>query len=115
MVAKSSWNRHASTIRAGSETLMAAQPIQIICPCCSNELIVDVTTRTASRASSSPAAKPKERDPWNSAQEKVRGRTDSGTEKLENALREERGKSSKLDQLFKDAQSKLKRGDDEGA
>jgi hypothetical protein len=90
---------------------MSQQSLEVTCPCCSKRLVVDLSTGKAERAEA--AASPADsRDPWTSAQDKVRGRTLSGTEKLENALREERGKSSKLDQLFKDAQDKLRRSDE---
>lgn len=90
---------------------MSQQPLEVTCPCCSKRLVVDVVTGKAERADAG-SVPSNPRDPWTSAQDKVRGRTLSGTEKLENALREERGKSSKLDQLFKDAQDKLRRPDE---
>ena len=52
-------------------------------------------------------------DRWASAQDRVRGRTTSGTEKLDRALDSERGKKDRLDDLFRKAQEKLKRPDDE--
>lgn len=89
-----------------------SQPLlEVTCPCCSKRLVVDTATGRAERADSGTTPN-SPKDPWTSAQDKVRGRTQSGTEKLENALREERGKSSKLDQLFKEAQDKLRRPDE---
>lgn len=90
---------------------MSQPSLEVTCPCCSKRLVIDVATGQAVRADAG-ATPNGPRDPWSSAQEKVRGRSLSGTEKLENALRDERGKSSKLDQLFKDAQDKLRRDDE---
>jgi hypothetical protein len=51
-------------------------------------------------------------DVWKTAQETVRGRTQSGADKLESALQEERGKKDRLDDLFRKAKEKLDRGDE---
>jgi len=90
---------------------MSSKQIDVTCPCCSSRLTVDVLTgktlRTE-RAESQDAG-----DKWSSAQKKVLGRTASGADKLESALQEEREKKGKLDELFRKAQEKLKRGEDD--
>lgn len=93
--------------------MMSAKQIEVTCTCCSARLTVDVLTsrvmRTERAESKGSAGQV---DKWSSAQDSVRGRTTSGAEKLENALEAERGKKARLDDLFKAAQDKLKRGDD---
>jgi hypothetical protein len=91
---------------------MSAKQIEVTCPCCSARLLVDVLTARVMRTEQPEA--PAGGDKWASAQRKVSGRTQSGAEKLENALEEERGKKARLDDLFKKAQDKLKRGEEDG-
>jgi hypothetical protein len=90
---------------------MSAKQIEVTCPCCSAKLTVDVLTAHVMRTEQSETSP--SGDKWASAQRKVSGRTQSGTEKLENALEEERGKKARLEDLFKKAQNKLKKGEDE--
>ena len=90
---------------------MSAKQIDVTCPCCSARLSVDVTTGSVMRTRRPESSG--EVDVWGSAQETVRGRTKSGADKLESALEEERGKKDKLDDLFRKAQEKLKRGEDD--
>jgi hypothetical protein len=80
--------------------------IEIECPCCRSQLRVDVLTSKVLR---SDRAEPsgKAADPWSSAQEKVRRRSESGQEKLEKELERERGKSARLDDLFRETRKKL--------
>lgn len=91
---------------------MTQKQIEVTCPCCSARLSIDVLTSRVMR-SEAPEAN-QGGDKWSSAQSKVLGRTQSGAEKLENALEQERGKKARLDDLFDQAKNKLKRGDDEG-
>lgn len=90
---------------------MSAKQIEVTCPCCSARLSVDVLTSRVMRTERTESAG--KADKWSSAQDSVRGRSSSGAEKLENALEAERGKKARLDDLFKQAQDKLKRGDDD--
>lgn len=90
---------------------MSAKQIDVTCPCCSARLTVDVLTSRVMRSERAEGAG--DRDKWSTAQDSVRGRTVSGAEKLENALEAERGKKARLDDLFKQAQDKLKRGQDD--
>jgi hypothetical protein len=90
---------------------MSQKQIEVTCPCCSAKLLVDVLTSRVMRTEQSQTAAGG--DKWTSAQQKVSGRTQSGAEKLENALEQERGKKARLDDLFKQAQDKLKRGEDD--
>jgi hypothetical protein len=90
---------------------MTGKQIDVTCPCCSARITVDVTTGAVmrtQRAEGAPGG-----DTWAAAQETVRGRTKSGADKLESALQEERGKKDRLDDLFRKAQEKLKRPDEE--
>ena len=92
---------------------MSAKQIEVSCPCCSSRLVVDVLTGKVMRTERAGPAAPGG-DTWTSAQERVRGRTASGTEKLEKALESERGKADRLDDLFRKAKEKLQRPDDDG-
>jgi len=89
---------------------MSSKQIDVTCPCCASRLTVDVLTGKTLRTER--AVPESTGDKWSSAQQKVLGRTESGAEKLESALQEERDKKSKLDDLFRKAQEKLKRGED---
>jgi hypothetical protein len=88
---------------------MTAKQIDVTCPCCSAKLTVDVLTSRVLRTEQSETSAGG--DKWASAQQKVSGRTQSGAEKLENALQEERGKKARLDDLFDEARKKLKKGE----
>lgn len=90
---------------------MSAKEIEITCPCCQSRLAVDVLTAKVMRHEA--AGPPATRDTWASAQDKVRGRTASGTDKLDQALESERGKASRLDDLFRKAKDKLDKPDPE--
>jgi hypothetical protein len=90
---------------------MSAKQIDVTCPCCSARLSIDVTTGSVMRSRSPEASAGG--DVWGAAQETVRGRTKSGADKLESALEEERGKKDRLDDLFRKAQEKLKRGEED--
>ncbi|MBL8861044.1 MAG: hypothetical protein JNK02_03450 [Planctomycetes bacterium] len=89
---------------------MGAKEIEVVCPCCQGRLTVDVLTGRVmrhERAGSGSGAG----DRWESAQERVRGRTASGTDKLDRALDSERGKADRLDDLFRQARDKLAKPD----
>ncbi len=91
---------------------MSAKQIEVVCPCCQSQLSIDVLTAKVLRHERTSESGPSV-DRWASAQERVRGRTASGTEKLDQALDSERGKHDRLDDLFRKAQEKL-RDPDEG-
>jgi hypothetical protein len=90
---------------------MSAKEIHVHCPSCQTRLSVDVLTGKVMRHEPVDASGP--RDTWASAQDKVRGRTASGLDKLDRALESERGKSERLDDLFRKAKDKLKDPDAE--
>lgn len=91
---------------------MSSKQIDITCPCCSSRLTVDVLTEKVLKSQSA-TAPADGGDKWSSASRKVLERTSSGAEKLENALQQERDKKARLDDRFRQAQEKLKRGDDD--
>jgi len=92
---------------------VSAKEIEVTCPCCQSRLAIDVLTAKVLRHERADAGGATG-DRWASAQDRVRGRTTSGTEKLDRALDSERGKKDRLDDLFRKAQEKLKRPDDDG-
>jgi hypothetical protein len=92
-----------------------SREIEVTCPCCSARLVVDVrttqvmkTVRKEDAAGAAPAT-----DPWAAAQDKVRDRTRSGTDKMDSALDYERGKTQRFDEFFKRATEKHTRKPDE--
>ncbi len=90
---------------------MSAKEIEVLCPCCQSRLSIDVLTARVlrhERAGPEVAAG----DRWGSAQDRVRGRSTSGTEKLDRALDSERGKQDRLDDLFRKAQERLQKPDE---
>jgi hypothetical protein len=97
---------------------MEAKEIEIACPCCSTRLTVDVRTSTVLRARKpeelDTTGKPKlgEKD-WSDALGRVRSRSDEAPGKLDELLAKERDKRSRLDDLFKAANDKLKQQDEE--
>jgi hypothetical protein len=91
---------------------MGAKEIEITCPCCQSRLQVDVLTGRVLRHEST-AAGSDARDRWESAQDRVRDRTASGLEKLDRALESERGKAGRLDDLFRKAQERMTKPDED--
>jgi hypothetical protein len=92
---------------------MSAKQIEITCPCCSSKLVVDVLTAKVMRTERADPAAAADKDVWSSAQDRVRGRTASGLDKLDKALESERGKKDRLDDLFRKAKEKLQRPDED--
>lgn len=88
---------------------MSSKQIDVTCPCCSARLSIDVLTGRVMRTEAGEASS--SGDKWDTAHRKVLGRTQSGAEKLEKGLDEERGKKARLDDLFDAARKKLKPGD----
>lgn len=90
---------------------MSSKEIDVTCPCCAARLTVDVATGKPVRVVQ--AATGAKGDRWESAQEHVRQRTASGADKLDSALESERGKAERLDELFRKAQARQRRGGDD--
>ena len=93
---------------------MENKQIEVDCPCCSSKLTIDVLTRTVMRALSpqemeadDPTQRSAER--WDKASERVEGRSAKAKDKLESAISMEKSKEDRLDDLFKQANEKLKR------
>lgn len=91
---------------------MSAKEIEVTCPCCQSRLAIDVLTAKVLRHEAAGEGGAGG-DRWASAQDKVRGRTASGTDKLDRALDSERGKKDRLDDLFRKAQEKLRKPDED--
>ncbi len=89
---------------------MSAKEIEVTCPGCQSRLAIDVLTAKVLRHELGDAPSGSG-DRWESAQDRVRGRTSSGTEKLDRALDSERGKADRLDDLFRKAQENLAKPD----
>jgi hypothetical protein len=87
---------------------VSAKEIEVTCPCCQSRLSVDVLTAKVLRHESG-GTTAGSGDRWASAQDRVRGRTSSGTEKLDRALDSERGKADRLDDMFRKAQENLRK------
>ena len=92
---------------------MTETQLEVTCPCCSARLWIDTRTATVVRSRrageiDASSGKPKvgETD-WSEALGKVRKRTEGGESRLDSALERERGKSARLDELFRKAQDKL--------
>lgn len=91
---------------------MDTKQLEISCPCCNTRLSVDVRTGVVVRS-----RRPEERDEtgkpivreadWSNAFDKVKQRSDGAGSKLDQALQNEREKSSRLDDLFRKAKEKL--------
>ena len=94
---------------------MSSKEIDLTCPCCAARLTVDVATGRLMRArnAAGETVSGASTDRWASAQEQVRQRTASGADKLESALENERGKAQRLDELFRKAQARQRRGEED--
>lgn len=95
---------------------MGTKQIDVTCPSCDTLLTVDVLTRQVLRRvgpleRDSPGSTRGER--WESARKNVAGRRESGEDKFDRALDEERGKEARLDDLFRKAKDKLSGEGDE--
>lgn len=91
---------------------MESKQLDVVCPCCSSRLAVDVRTgailRTLRPGERDETGKPvvKESD-WDAALGKVRGRATGGGSKLDAALEREKDKAARLDDMFRQASRKL--------
>lgn len=98
---------------------MSAKQIDVTCPCCSARLTVDVLTRTILRSVTAEEQGPggsggpgEER--WDKASQRAAGHVRTAQDKLDEALEAERGKESRLDDLFRKANEKLSKPDRDG-
>lgn len=93
---------------------MSSKQIDVTCPCCSTVLTVDVLTRQVlKRVEPTERASGSSDDRWGAAQERVAGRPEASQDKLDRMLAEERGKEDRLDELFRKANEKLSRKEDD--
>lgn len=98
---------------------MSAKQIDVTCPCCSSRLTVDVLTRTILRSVTAEEQGPgggggPSAGRWDKASERAGDHLRSAQDKLEQALDAERGKESRLDDLFRKANEKLSKPDPDG-
>jgi len=92
---------------------METKEIEVTCPCCETRLTVDVRTRTVLKH-----ARPEQIDEagrakldegrWDTAIDRARDRVGEAHDKLTSALDEERTKEDRLDDLFDQANKKLR-------
>ena len=99
---------------------MDTKQLEITCPCCKSRILVDVRTQAVLRT-----RRPEEHDDtgkpvvgeadWSDALSKVKQRSEGAPSKLDAALQNEREKTSRLDDLFKQANEKLRKKKDGGS
>ncbi len=94
---------------------METKQIEVVCPCCTNRLTIDIRTETVTRARPKPqlddAGKPKMGDAdWNQAFGKVRARDEEREDKLGSMLDQERRRPDDLDERFRAAKKRLDDG-----
>jgi hypothetical protein len=95
---------------------MESKQVEIVCPCCSGRILVDVLTgkvlRGRPKGEQDETGKPKvgEAD-WSQAMGRVKRRLESQDDRMDQALDREKKKSARLDELFRKASEKL---DEEG-
>ncbi len=95
---------------------MQPKQIDVICPCCRTVLTVDVlTAKVLRRATPSDGPGGAKLDPsrWDEAAERVKGRGSAAEDALEEALRREREKTRRLEELFDQASEKARGSDEE--
>lgn len=91
--------------------------VDITCPCCESRLSVDVRTSRVLRWRAAP--KPGEEEPerkskdWGAAQERVTGRLGAAADKFDEGLQRERSREGDLDDLFRKANEKIRRKQDD--
>lgn len=81
--------------------------LDVTCPCCEARLTIDTLTAKVMRTRLPDAGKAA--DPWAAANEKVRGRTQQSTDKLDKALGDEKDKGARLDDAFDKAREKWRK------
>jgi len=100
---------------------METKEIEVACPCCESVLLVDVRTRQVLRwheAGDGERESDEERRArgevrWSRANENVGGRLDNAADKFEQGLSREKSRERDLDDLFRQANERLK-GKDSG-
>lgn len=97
---------------------MDARSHEVTCPCCESRLEVDARTgklvRWAKKAELDEQGKPRVRESdWSSASERVRDRLGSAADKFDQSLSREKTRGKDLDELFRKANEKLGRRDEE--
>ena len=91
---------------------MESKQLEIACPCCETRILVDLRTgqilRSRGKAEVDSDGKPRvgERD-WDEALGRVEDRAATRESRLDAALDREKGKSDRLDELFRKASEKL--------
>lgn len=91
--------------------------VEVTCPCCESRLSVDVRTSQVLRWRAAPKAgeegpERKSQD-WGAAQKRVEGRLGSAADKFDEGLQRERSREGDLDDLFRKANDKLRRKEDD--
>ncbi len=89
---------------------MSDKEIQVTCPCCETELLVDVRTQKVLRKRKPGARGPLD-DPgegWEEATERVEERGDRAADAFDSALGTEHRRERDLDDLFADAKKKVR-------
>jgi hypothetical protein len=91
---------------------MDSKQVEIICPCCSGRILVDVLTGKVLRGRP-PAVVDEKGKPvvgeadWTQAVGKVKRRLETHGERMDQALEREKDKEARLDELFRKASEKL--------
>ncbi len=93
---------------------MSLKQIEITCPCCEATLVVDVLTQTvlkhAPKAQLDATGKPiLDETRWQSAQATIQNRGRESADAFDQALRQEADREKDLDDLFRQAQNKVKK------
>ncbi|MDG1499612.1 MAG: hypothetical protein P8N31_07125 [Planctomycetota bacterium] len=85
---------------------MSKKEIDVTCPCCNSQLLVDVATAKVLRSRN-----PKEEDggdkTWGAAQGRVEARDERAKDAFNSALDREESREDALDDLFSKAQKKV--------
>ena len=97
---------------------MDARSHEVTCPCCESRLEVDARTgkvvRWARKAELDESGKPRVKDSdWSTASERVRERLGDAADKFDQSLSREKARSKDLDELFRRANEKLGRREEE--
>lgn len=96
---------------------MEARDVQVGCPCCESLLDIDVRTgrvlRWRKKGEVDETGKPVVREgDWSAASDRVSKRLGAAGDKFDDSLRRERSRAEDLDDLFRRAKDKLRRGDE---
>ena len=97
---------------------MDSKEVKIDCPCCQSRLEIDVRTskvlRWRKKGETDEVGKPVLRESdWSAASDKVNRRLGSAADKFDESLTREKGRKQDLDDLFRKANEKLGRKDEE--